>query len=88
MPRSRSLFVTPSEARGLLLRDASLSLGKTGWRMRCFASLSMTEWRMSPQAEARGPSALACLGKTKRNACLGKIKRKACLGKTKRKQRS
>jgi len=35
-------------------------------------------------SEARGPSALACLGMTKRDACLGtclgKTKREACLG--------
>jgi hypothetical protein len=37
---------------------------------------------LSPRAEARGPSALACLGKTKRKACLGKTKRKACRGMT------
>jgi hypothetical protein len=35
-----------------------------------------------PPSEARGPSALAHLGKTKRKACLGKTKRKASLGKT------
>jgi len=34
-------------------------------------------------SEARGPLALACLGKTKRKACPGKTKRKARLGKTK-----
>jgi hypothetical protein len=50
-------------------------------KMRCFASLSMTGWRMSPRAsffvapsEARGPLALTCLGRTKREACLGRTR--------------
>jgi hypothetical protein len=60
----RPLSLSPrAQARGLLgdaipneVRDASLSLGRTGWRIRCFASLSMTGWRgmrgwmMSPGA--------------------------------------
>jgi hypothetical protein len=50
-----------AKARGLLrdavpneVRDASLSLGRTGWR-------GMTGWRMSPRTKARGPSVLTHL---------------------------
>ena len=49
----------PGDAVPNEVRDASLSLG--GWRMRCFASLSMTGWRgmtgwrMSPRAPLLSP---------------------------------
>jgi len=51
--------------------DASLSLGMTGWRLSpraAFLCHPEPPFHVTPRRQPRGPSALACLGMTKRKA--------------------